>query len=401
MSALLTHRFFLKAAEPPDAPQTVHLRLILDRCKAELATGVKVTPAEWNPARGRTQRNRFANELLDAWKARVLALKHTDLLKGQLRTASQIKQALLDNKQSGPKAVAYLQRHVDRMAERSNEYAKGSLTPYQSTVRWFAEFLESRRSAQLPLSQLSRALCLDFEHYLLTTPLPNADRPMLRNVASKHLSRLRTMLNVAVREELIEKNPMSGIRLKQERTNRECLTVEELGRLEALDLRAQASLDRVRDLFVFSVYTGLRYKDALSLSPAQLSTDGEGRQWLSLVHHKTGDAVKLPLLQPAQRVLEKYAELPELTGKLLPSLSNQKLNAYLKVLADLAGIMRPLTHHVARHTFATTITLSKGVPIEVVSKLLGHRNLATTQIYAKITSDYLGQVAKRLDAELA
>ncbi len=401
MSALLSHRFFLKAAEPLDTPQTVHLRLILNRRKAELATGVKVLPAEWNSARGRTQRNRFANELLDAWEARVLALKHTDLLKGNLRTASQLKQALLDNKQSSPTAVAYLQRHVDRMAERGNEYAKGSLTPYQSTVRWFAEFLQSRRNAQLMLTQLTRGLCLDFEHYLLTTPLPNADRPMLRNVASKHLSRLRTMLNVAVREEWIEKNPMNGIRLKQERTNRECLTMEELGRLEALDLRAQASLDRVRDLFVFSVYTGLRYKDALSLSPAQLSTDGEGRQWLSLVQHKTGDAVKLPLLQPAVRVLEKYGELPELTGKQLPSLSNQKLNAYLKVLADLAGISKTLTHHVARHTFATTITLTKGVPIEVVSKLLGHRDLATTQIYAKITSDYLGQVAKRLDAELA
>jgi len=203
------------------------------------------------------------------------------------------------------------------------------------------------------------------------------------------------------REELIERNPYRRFKLKNERTTRSFLSSEELGKLAALELELGTALDRVRDIFLFSVYTGLRYSDAIKLTLSNV-TEHSGSAWLKLVQEKTGDVVNIPLLSEAARIVAKYASAGhrEIKGLLLPPISNQKLNKHLHELAARASLGRSLTHHVARHTFATTITLANDVPIEVVSKLLGHRDLATTQIYAKITTDHLARVASQLELKL-
>jgi len=159
----------------------------------------------------------------------------------------------------------------------------------------------------------------------------------------------------------------------------------------------------VCDLFVFSCYTGLAYIDVMRLTSQNLSIGIDGEYWLFTERKKTGEKVRIPLLPQALSILEKYKNSPAClnSGSLLPKLSNQKLNSYLKEVANTSGIDKNLTFHLARHTFATTVTLTNGVPIETVSKLLGHSSIKTTQIYAKVLERKVSEDMSALKSKLS
>ena len=142
----------------------------------------------------------------------------------------------------------------------------------------------------------------------------------------------------------------------------------------------------MRDIFLFSCFTGLAYIDVKNLTKAHISIGIDGEKWIFTHRQKTETASKIPILPLTQMIIDKYDNHPESSNKdkLLPILTNQKMNAYLKEIAAICEIEKELTFHIARHTFATTVTLTNGVPIESVSKMLGHKNLKTTQHYAKI-----------------
>ncbi|WP_308425361.1 site-specific integrase [Winogradskyella epiphytica] len=173
--------------------------------------------------------------------------------------------------------------------------------------------------------------------------------------------------------------------MKYDKTTREFLSELELKKLEEKVFISER-LDRVRDLFVFSCYTGISYVDIMSLTTDNLVLYINGGNWIETKRQKTKATVKVPLLDQAFRIIKKYEDHPitAVTGSLLPVITNEKLNVYLKEVANFVGIQKKLTFHMARHTFATTVTLSNGVPIETVSKLLGHSKIATTQIYARV-----------------
>ena len=161
-------------------------------------------------------------------------------------------------------------------------------------------------------------------------------------------------------------------------------------------------LDQVRDLFLFSCYTGLAYSDVVSLSRSNISIGIDGEQWLFIKRTKTDTASRIPLLPVARSIIEKYSNHPITTtaGTLLPKLSNQRLNSYLKEISDICKFKKELTFHCARHTFATTVTLTNGVPIETVGKMLGHKNLRTTQAYAKILDNKVSNDMQQLKQRL-
>jgi integrase len=152
-------------------------------------------------------------------------------------------------------------------------------------------------------------------------------------------------------------------------------------------------LEQVRDIFLFSCYTGLAYIDVQKLKSSEIVSGHDGEQWIFTSRQKTDTPSRIPLMPYALGVIEKYRDHPqcEIEGRLLPILTNQKMNAYLKEIADLCGIDKDLTFHIARHTFATTVTLLNGVPIESVSKMLGHTNIKTTQHYARILDLKVGE----------
>jgi len=189
--------------------------------------------------------------------------------------------------------------------------------------------------------------------------------------------------------------------LKFQKVQRQFLTAEELRLIEEKDFPIER-IQMVKDLFIFSCYTGLAYVDVSNLKPTSVITGPDGDQWISTSRKKTHIPVKVPLLPKALAIIEKYRNHPKALadGTLLPVFSNQKLNSYLQEIADRCGITKPLTFHIAPHTFATTVTLSNGVPIESVSKMLGHTKLTTTQIYAKVIESKLSEDMARLREKL-
>jgi len=202
--------------------------------------------------------------------------------------------------------------------------------------------------------------------------------------------------------EWIERDPFVKFKPKLEKREREFLSKSELQRIDELIISIER-LSIVRDLFIFSCYTGISYGDIMTLNRNNVIRGEDGDLWLMANRNKTGTPFKVPILPKTKELILKYEnhQRTKFTNKLLPCISNQKLNSYLKEIADLCKIKKNLTFHMARHTFATTVTLTNGVPIETVSKLLGHTKLATTQIYAKVVekkvSEDMAQLRKKLE----
>ena len=262
----------------------------------------------------------------------------------------------------------------------------GTLKNYETSKKYILSFLKKKlKKEDLPIKSVDYKTILDFENYLRKHKPTDHQRPLTNNGILKHMERFKKILNLAVKMDLMEKNTFDKYRFKFHRFERDVLNEKELSLVEEKEF-GNHRLDLVRDLFVFSCYTGLSYIDVANLRHHNLIIGEDDELWISTERNKTMLPVKVPLLPNAAFILEKYANDPRAEEKniLLPILSNQKLNSYLKEIADVCGIKKNLSFHVARHTFATTVTLQNGVPIESVSKMLGHNKISTTQIYARV-----------------
>jgi integrase len=215
----------------------------------------------------------------------------------------------------------------------------------------------------------------------------------------KHLERFKKMMNLALKLEWIDKNPFANTKLKFEKYEKEFLTKTELSILECEEF-SKASLNRTNDIFIFACYTGLSFIDVKNLTHKNIVLGIDGNRWIYTKREKNDTPVKIPLLRNALHILKKYENQITDSDKLLPVISNQKINKYLKEINTIMGIRKKLTFHSARHTFATTVTLSNGVPIETVSKLLGHTKLSTTQIYARVLEQKISDDMNLLSAKL-
>jgi len=267
---------------------------------------------------------------------------------------------------------------------KNSNLREGTLKNYDTTEKYLLEFVsEKHKSADIYLKQINYEFIIDFDNFLRKKVDLN------NNGRMKHMERFKKLLKLAEYLEWIEKNPGHKFRLKFEKSEREHLNEEELQLLyESTFEKPQHQINK--DLFVFACYTGLAHIDVYNLTPDNICIGIDGQEWIYTKREKSSVPVKVPLLPEAAKILAKYKDHPkvQITGKLLPVYSNQKSNFYLKEIATKLEINKHLTFHIARHTFATTVTLSNGVPIETVSKLLGHTKIATTQIYANI---YLGR----------
>lgn len=201
----------------------------------------------------------------------------------------------------------------------------------------------------------------------------------------KHIQRIRKVIGIAIANEWLEKDPFILYKGKQDSTNIKFLTQEELDAIEEKEFTIDR-LEKVRDIFIFSCYTGYPYSDVKKFTIHDLVVGMDGLKWIYTERSKNDNKANVPLLPKALAIIEKYKTHPDVINKnaLLPVMTNEKTNSYLKEIADVCGVRKNLTFHMARHTFATTVTLTNGVPIETVSKMLGHKSLKTTQIYAKV-----------------
>ncbi|MGB5237770.1 MAG: site-specific integrase, partial [Flavobacteriaceae bacterium] len=257
---------------------------------------------------------------------------------------------------------------------------------YLTSQKYILLFVKKKYKADdIELSELDYKFILNFESFLRNYKPRHYQNRIGNNAVMKHIQRLRRMITLAYQIEWLDHDPFSKFKQKLTPTHRGFLTSEELERIEELHIES-LRLKTVRDLFVFSCYTGISYIDLMLLTNESLVLGMDKTNWIVTERQKTRNSVKIPLLAKALVIIEryKYDKRSLINGTLFPRISNQKINAYLKDVAQLAKIKKNLTFHMARHTFATTVTLTNGVPIETISKMLGHRKLTTTQIYAKV-----------------
>lgn len=267
---------------------------------------------------------------------------------------------------------------------------------YRTARNHFQKFLKFKyRIHDVSIKRVDHRMIEGFEDYLRT------EKGCNYNASIKFLQNLKRIVMDCIRNGWLQKNPFANKSLSLREVARSYLNEEELNRIMALEIKMER-IDRVRDFFLFACFTGLAYSDVKKLKREEIEFTEDG-YWIKTKRTKTGVKTNVPLLEVPWKILSKYNPFfDELypSDKLLPIMSNQKLNAYLKELADLAGISKQLTFHIARHTFATTVTMLKWVPIESVSKMLGHKNITSTQHYARVVDQKVGQDMKMLASRL-
>ncbi|QJD96153.1 site-specific integrase [Mucilaginibacter robiniae] len=396
--------FYLKKQKTNQAGKSpIYARITVNGKRIEISVKRSIEESHWNPVKGMAKGSREEvsklNKYLDQFKAGIIESYQQLLLQKKFITVEILKEKVTGGDQAEFTLCKLMEYHN---AEQANVLEPGTMKNYNTTQKYIKEFIKERfKASDKYLSELSYKFITDFEYYLRNRTPEKGQKPLNNNGLMKHIERFCKMINLAVKLEWIDRNPFHAYQLKFDKVEREYLTKDELARIEKKHFNI-VRLQVVQDLFIFSCYTGLAYIDVFNLTPDNLVNISENKIWIMTSRQKTNEPVKIPLLPKALAIIQKYKGHPQALaqGKVLPTLSNQKLNSYLKEIADTCGITKPLTFHIARHTFATTVTLTNGVPIETVSKLLGHSKLSTTQIYAKVVESKLGDDMARLSERL-
>ena len=395
--------FWINGCRAENEEAIIYARITVNGKRANISLKRKVPVESWDSSKGLVRGSKpFAkslNKYLDQIRS-LIYQSYEDLLnEGNLITASAIKNKFLgEDKRNNT---------LSELFEYHNSISVTSLSPhtirhYKVTQRYLKKFLVDKyKTDDIYLTKLDYAFIKNFEFFLKSYVPKDHQKKMGHNTAMKHLQRLRKMLTMAYHHEWIDKDPFIRFKSSYIKNRREFLSQYELEQLADFSSSLER-LDIVKDIFLFACYTGLSYIDVAKLNIDNIETDLDGQQWIKTKRQKTSVELRIPLLNKARRILLKYQDHPRVSGRnrLLPTLSNQKTNSYLKEISDFCGIKKNLTFHVARHTFATTVTLTNGVPIETVSKLLGHTKLATTQIYARVVDHKVKQDMERLELKI-
>ena len=373
------------------------IRIYLNKERLSLgSTGLAVNPIQWDSekekVKGHSVEALEVNRKIEEIRADILTIyKRLDVTVDDL-TPERIKSEYFGTSDTLTSVMELFEKHnSDVRVQVGITKTVATLQKYENCKRHFEQFLKSKyKRTDLKFSELTPLIIHNFELFLLTVA---KCRP---NTSTKILKFLKTITIYGQKHGFLAHDPFANKRFHLENTDRGFLTDEEIKNLIHKEM-ASPRLDLVRDIFLFSCFTGLAYIDVANLTEDNI-VELDGRKWIMTRRQKTRVATNIILLDIPKRIIEKYAPVRK-NGHLLPILSNQKMNAYLKEIADLCNIRKPLSFHMARHTFAT-MSLSKGVPIESVSKMLGHTNIKTTQIYARITNKKIEQDMLKLSDKL-
>ncbi|MCW0481435.1 site-specific integrase [Gaoshiqia sediminis] len=370
----------------------VYARITVNGSRSEVSLKQRVEPADWNPVAekvsGRKKENKELNQFLEKVRSRLSNIYRELLVEGELPTASMVKNYFLGIDEAGntiQDAFDYHRKIVE------NDISKNTLHHYKTTEKYVMEFLLAcYKTENILLRKINYKFITDFEYFLRTRKPVDHQKPMQNNGVMKHIERFRVVVRLALKLDWIKTDPFRSYQIKFKKVERGFLEADELLKIEETEFKLPR-LALARDLFVFSCYTGLSYIDTVQLKPEEIHLGTDGNYWIISSRQKTGVSMRIPILPKAWELIQKYTDNPrsKFNGTIFPVISNQKLNSYLKEVADLCDISKNLTYHLARHTFATTVTLSNGVPIESVSKMLGHTSIKTTQIYARIVDSKL------------
>ncbi|WP_316816622.1 site-specific integrase [Pedobacter nyackensis] len=396
--------FFLKRPKNrDDAYRYVYLRITMYGSTTEYSTRRKWEVGRWdrskNRARGRKEDAISLNNILDTISVRCHEIRSRMIDSGIAVSAQAIKQTLLGRGEEQITLMTIFATFLKNMKHRALAMicTLTTVKKYEVASLHMRDFLRAKYDkTDILLKSLNYEFIEGYDLWL------RVEKKCCNNTALKYLSNIKTVIYYAIRKGFLRSDPFEGYKIRKSEVLIVPLSPREL-RSIALRKFTVDRLQFVRDVFLFCCYTGLSYSDVRMLKSASIQDGFDNELWLTIKRRKTGVIIRLPLLEEAKSILHQYErdEFCLRTDSLLPIFSNQKTNEYLKEIAALSGISRRLTFHMARHTFATTITLANGVPIETVSKMLGHSSLRQTQHYAKVLDRQISQDMKQLKLKLS
>lgn len=396
--------FFLKKDKAAKGYAPFYVRITVNHKSVDISLKRRIRIASWNQLAqrydGKDEEAAAIREKIRQTRNDINSIYDQLRYEKQVISAAAIKAKLEGEEEDEQITLCWLLTYHNTQMGKLLE--PGTMKNYFSTERYIKEFLtKKRRRPDIYLSQLDYKFVADFEVYLRLREPDPGQRPCGNNTVMKHIERLRKMLNIALKNDWIVKDPFSRFQRNMISKDREALEAKELELISGLNLE-QEGHRIVRDMFVFSCYTGLAHADVCQLSREHIITEPDGEQWIEMIRKKTSTSTRkkfyVLLLPKAIELIKQYKDHPAALhkGTIFPVYSNQATNRYLKVIKKHAGLNREITFHIARHTFATTITLENGVPMESVSKMLGHASIRTTQIYSKVRKKKVGSDMKEL-----
>jgi len=386
-----------KAKQTKDGMVPIYVRITVNGLRDGFSSGKKIHADYWNEETGFAVRackdavsinnyitktskdlERCYNELCD---------EHDDV------TAKMVKDAFLFRPEPKPTLMKAFQVHNDEFAERVTKGigTKGTLMRYERLREKTLAYLKKKFNAtDIILEEIQYSFASGFYHYLLMQDIDE-------NASMKYVKTLKQVLTKAVNEGMIVHNPINNFKCPYKDPERDHLEMDELIKMYDKHISSRR-IAEVRDVYVFCCFTGYAFETVYALEPENVFVGVDGGLWITKNRAKSGTEETVPLLPIALEIIERYKDHPYCVNenKLLPVNCNQRFNSYLKELADICDIDKHLTTHTARHTFATTITLENDVPIETVSKMLGHKDIRTTQIYARMTKRKISNNMKML-----
>lgn len=357
------------------------------------STGKHVPATDWNKekqaVKGKSEEAQLINGYLIQLRNKIYQKEIELLQKGYLITAELLKEAITDKVEAlnEKTLLEVLEEHnAERKAMVGKTVAPATYWVFEYTGRLFKEFIQKKYERKdLYLREINLGFIQGFHAYLL------GEKKMGQNSCTKHLKFLKKLLNLAVANSYISYNPVNVYKVEREPVDIDFLDEEELRKIINFDTPLPR-LERAKDMFLFGCFTGLSYIDIKTLTSEHLEKDSAGRIWIKKRRVKTGVLSRIPLLPIAKLILDKYKG----GEKLLPIQDPADINKYLKDIAILCGINKRICFHLARHTFASTVTLANNISLEVVSKMLGHTNTRMTAHYAKLIDKCIGEQMDKL-----
>ena len=381
--------FFLKKTKLlKNGEASVCMRITVDGTRVENNIRKSIDPSLWSQAkesaRGKSRKSCDLNAYIENARIKLHQI-FCELEEQNQPITARLLQEIFFGQDKEPEAVRTLigtmQEHNDQCrALVGKDYALITVRRYESCKRYLAELIRQKYGKDdLPLAEVNGELVRAFEFYLKT------EKNCQQNTVIRYMKCLKKIINLALANEWIEKNPFAGIKFHEKEVVCEFLTMDELMIIYQKEF-ALPRLALVRDVFIFAAFTGLVFIDVQQLAAEHIVQDNNGHYWIRKTRQKTNNMCNIPLLDIPLVILKKYENHPTCIkrGVLLPVPCNQNMNSYLKEIADVCGIQKHLSTHVARHSYATSVCLANGVSIENVAKMLGHSNIKMTQHYAKV-----------------
>ncbi|MFA6923860.1 MAG: site-specific integrase [Bacteroidales bacterium] len=399
--ATFTVLFYIKRTKTlKNGTAPILARITVNRQRAEFSLQKSIEAENWDNhkgcIKGFTKQSRDLNSYLDFVKMKLFEHKREIEEQNKILTATELKNSYLGIEEKTRTILQVFAEHNEKCRQLVNkDFAEGTVERYFTCYKHLKEFIRRKYSRDdMLLHEITPLFINDFEFYLKTT------RDCNHNTTTKYIKNFKKIVRIALANGWLKADPFKNIKFHLDDVDMAYLSEDELNNVIQKEFRIER-LQNVKDIYLFCCFTGLSFVDVSNLTESDIIKEKDGHYWIKKKRQKTKNWCHIPLLPMAMQILDKYKNYPKCIerNKVLPVLTNQRMNSYLKEIADVCGINKKLSMHTARHTFATTVTLSNQVSMEVVSKMLGHSSINMTKKYARVVDELINKDMQKIFAK--